>query len=73
MKFVHVETRPSGSRVELQSRNRTYMAIVMPDGEIIRLDVEYPYSAGRYWRVDRFSRRGIPRRVQDAVRKALQH
>ena len=68
--IVHTETREAGSRVQLQSPNNLYMAIVAANGEVTELRVGVPWRNGVWWRCNRFAR-GIPERVQNAVREAL--
>jgi hypothetical protein len=72
VEVTKIDRRPSGARVEFRTVHRKYQAIVMPHGEITRLDVAVEMPGGRWWRCDRF-RWGIPRRVQTAVLQALQH
>ncbi len=77
MEVLHVETEASGSRVEIRSRNRVYMACVKPNGEIIAVDVERPErlldnADGRYFEVNRIKRKRIPQRIAEAVHNALQ-
>ncbi|MBX3513669.1 MAG: hypothetical protein KF748_01260 [Xanthobacteraceae bacterium] len=72
MKVVHIETRATGSRVYLRTSNRDYMAAVMPNGEIIAVDIASKLSEG-FWRCNRFNRDRYPRRITDAVRQALAH
>lgn len=70
MKVVNVETRATGSRVFLRSKNRDYMAAVYPDGQIIAVDIASKLSEGFWW-CNRFNRDRYPRRITETVKQAL--
>ncbi len=72
MHIVHIESRATGSRVFLRSKNRDYMAAVKPDGRIIAVDIASKLSEGFWW-CNRFNHDRFPRRITEAVHKALAH